>query len=89
MKQLVAAVLLLALAGASRADGAATQPPEAGAEKSGTPAAGKRGTAKVSKKETKRKQQKQADPAAASPVAPSGAKAAEKPCEPVKPCPID
>lgn len=89
MKQLAIAVMLLALAGAVRAEDAAPHATDAGAGKSGTPAAGKRGTAKVSKKETKRKQQKQADPAAASPVAPSGAKAAEKPCEPVKPCPID
>jgi hypothetical protein len=87
MKKLLTAALILALGGAADAEGAAATPAP-GSEKSGqAPAAEKRAGAKDKKRKETRP--KQTDRAATPPAGTSGAKAAEKPCEPVKPCPID
>ncbi len=84
MKMLLTAALLLALAGAARADDPAKATPAEKARKTET--ARERG-AKEKPKE------KRGDAPAATPPAKAPEKApdakGEKPCEPVKPCPID
>jgi hypothetical protein len=87
MKKLLTSALLLALAGPARADAPAqTQAaPAAGAEKPGKAAAARRGA--------KEKQKEKRGDEAAPPPAKTPEKApdaqGEKPCQPVKPCPID
>ncbi len=94
MKKLLTAALLLALSGAARAESAdgpargegAAAPPASASGKSGKARTERPGTKDKKRKETR---PKQTDRAATPPAGTSGAKPAEKPCEPVKPCPID
>ena len=81
MEKLVTAALLLALAGGAHADAPALAAP---VEKPGKAAAPKRTGAKPKEKQKDKRGVATPTP---PPKAPDGK--GEKPCEPVKPCPID
>ncbi len=89
MNKLVTAALLVALAGGARADAPATAAPE----KPAKPAAAKRAGAKQKQSAKQKHHEEARGEGAAKPPPEAPAKApdgkGEKPCEPVKPCPID